>query len=135
VSAEGAESDGAQRILSWAYLVGFVILTSVGRGVVYAAGQEDSAGFQILNSAGFASLVWVWLVSQLRPHRATYPLDFGLFVLSAWLVVAPVFLWRFERWRGLGKCALVLVLYPLGYALTLAVFFALRGLLALRGDG
>jgi hypothetical protein len=129
------ESASAQRILAWAFLVAFVLLTGIGRGLLYAAGGEDSERSELVMGFGFPLLVWVWLVSQGRAHRATFPLDLGLFVMSAWLVVLPAYLWRFERWRGLGKAALVLALYPLAYALTLAAYYGLATLLALRWNG
>jgi hypothetical protein len=129
------ESAGAQRIVAWAFLVAFVVLTSIGRAVLFAAGAGDSPRFVLAMGFGFPWLVWVWLVSQGRPHRAAFPLDLGLFVLVAWPFVASAYLWRFEGWRGLGKVALVLALYPLGYALTLVAYYGLAALLALRGNG
>ncbi|MET0553265.1 MAG: hypothetical protein ABW221_09520 [Vicinamibacteria bacterium] len=129
------ESASAQRILAWAYLVAFALLTGLGRGVLFAAGGEDSARSALVMGFGFPVLVWVWLVSQGRPHRAAFPLDLGMFVAAAWPLVVPAYLWRFERWRGLGKAALALALYPLGYALTLAAYYALATLLAVGRDG
>ena len=129
------ESASAQRILAWTFLLAFVVLTSIGRAILFAAGGGDSERVQLATSLGFACLVWVWLVSQVRAYRPALPLDFGLFVLSAWLLVAPAYLWRFERWRGLGKFALVLALYPVGYALTLLAYYGLAALLAVRGNG
>jgi hypothetical protein len=133
--APADESASAQRILAWAFLVAFVVLTSIGRAILFAAGKGDSARFVLAMGIGFPWLVWVWLVSQARPHRASFPLDLGAFVLVAWPVVVSAYLWRFERWRGLGKVVLVLALYPLGYALTLLAYYGLSALLALRGSG
>ncbi len=134
MSADRAESAGAQKILAWAFLLAFTILASVGRGLLFAVGEGDAARFEFVSSAGLSCLGWVWLVSQGRAHRATVPLYFGFFVLGAWPVVVPACLWRLERWRGLGKAALVLALYPVGYALTLATYYGLVMLLALRGS-
>ena len=129
------ESASAQRILAWAFLFAFVLLTGIGRGILFAAGGEDSACSELVIGFGFPILVWVWLVSQGRARRAAFPLDLGLFVLGAWPLVVPAYLWRFERWRGLGKAALVVALYPLAYALTLAAYYGLATLLALRWNG
>jgi hypothetical protein len=133
--ASSDETASAQRILSWAFLLSFVVLTGIGRGILFVAGGEDSERFLVAASFGYSWLVWVWLVAQGRPHRAVQPLDFGLIVLNAWPLAVPACLWRFERWRGLGKSALVLALYFLGYALTLATYYGLSALLALRGNG
>ena len=42
------ESAGAQRILGWTFLVAFVLLTGIGRGILFAAGGEDSARSQLV---------------------------------------------------------------------------------------
>jgi hypothetical protein len=126
------ESASAQKILAWAFLLAFAVLTSVGRALLLVT-DGDSWRFEILSGPGFACLLWVWIVSQGRPHRATFPLDLGFFLLGAWPVVVPACLWRFERWRGLGKFALVLGLYCFGLALTHPIFHFLRAFLELRG--
>ena len=127
------ESAGAQKILAWAFLLAFTVLTSVARGLLLVS-EVESWRYEMVSGPAFACLLWVWLVSQGRAHRAAFPLDLGFFVLGAWPLVVPAYLWRFERWRGLGKAGLVLALYPVGHALTLAAYYGLSVVLALRGS-
>ena len=133
MSADRSEPASAQKIFAWAFLLAFAILTSVGRGLLLVS-EGDSWHLEIVSGPGFACLLWVWLVSQGRARGAAFPLDLGFFILAAWPVVVPAYLWRFERWRGLGKFALVLALYFFGYALTHPVFYFIRALLPLRAD-
>lgn len=118
--ATRTESESAQKILTWAFLAAFVLLVSVGRGVSEATGAE-LAHLDLLASWGFNWLGWHWIVAQNRPHRATYALDTGWLTMLAWAPVAAYFLWRFERWRGLAKVALVLGLWVAGFAVSTAI--------------
>ncbi len=44
---------------------------------------------------------------------------------AAWFVVLPHYLWRYERGRGLLKCAALLGAVVIAYLLSLVVHYAL----------
>jgi hypothetical protein len=93
----------ATRPLSWLFLLG---LTFVAHGVeaLYSSqGISPSARFQLLVQIGWWTLLWYWIREQCRPYKATFPMDFGLFVWWTAFLVVPYYLWKCERWKGLMK--------------------------------
>lgn len=123
---EADEDAAAAKILGWTFLLGCLALDAIGQALYTASGADPSPRFKFVMSWAFTTFLWSWLRSQCRPHRGTFPLDLWLFLFGAWPVVLPYYLWRHERWRGLGKCALVLA----ACAASAAATFLLAAMLA-----
>jgi len=132
VSADALdESAAAQRIVGWSFLIALAGLRGVGRGLLWAV-DEESLAFELLTWYGFNWLAWHWLVQEMRVHRASYPLDSGWLAMVVWTPVAIPVLWRYERWRGVSKAALVSGLWLAALALAVVVRTAGAALLAVR---
>jgi hypothetical protein len=52
-----------------------------------------------------------------RAHRPSYPLDMALFLYGATFAVVPYYLWRTQRWRGIGKIGLLAAVWVGTYVL------------------
>jgi hypothetical protein len=106
-----AELERASRLLSWAFLVGVMLLTGVAKGVYGSLGLAPSDQFELVSRLGMFVFLWFWIRKQCEPCGATFPMDFGFFVGIAGPVVAPYYLWRYQRLRGLAKLGALVVAY------------------------
>ena len=113
------------RGLSWLFLVGFLLLLGAARGVYSAQGVTPSARFEGLAVLGFVTFVWYWIRQQCEPHGVTFPVDLAWFMALLWFFLAPYYLWRSERWRGLAKFVMLIGAYVLSYLATVVVHYGL----------
>jgi hypothetical protein len=109
-AAPSHETGPSQKTLGWTFLVALAVLRGVGGGLLWML-DESSVAFELLTWYGFNWLAWHWLVQEMRVHRASYPLDTGWLAMVVWTPVAVPVLWRYERWRGVSKAALVALLW------------------------
>lgn len=119
---EGVAGD---RILAWGLLSVFLLLTSVGRMMYWFASIPASIEFEILASWGMGVLMWRWLVAEGRAHRATFPLDAGLFAWSFSFLSVPLLLWRYQRWRSVWKMAALFGIWIAAYAFAYVLFMTI----------
>ena len=113
-------------LMSWILLAGFFFISGMARGVYAAHGAEPSARFEVLTLMGMLALLWFWFVQQMRPHQPRLPMDMGVFLVALWFIFVPYYLWRYERWRGLGKVAALVTMYFGSWVISMVVYFALR---------
>jgi hypothetical protein len=113
------------KILAWLFLIGFVIVTKAARGIYSSQGIEPSGRFVLLELAGLVTFQAYWLRSQCRPYRIAFPLDIAFFLPGLWFGIFPYYLWRCERWRGVGKCLGVAGGHVLGYISSVLVYYLL----------
>jgi hypothetical protein len=125
--ATGRVSDlaRANAALSWLFLVGFLIVIGIARGVYSANEVLPSARFESLVFVGFLTFVWYWIKQQCEPHGVTFPVDLAWFMAILWMFLAPYYLWRVQRWRGLAKFSVLVAGYVLSYVTSLAVHYTL----------
>jgi len=112
--------------LSWLFLVGFLFVSNAARGVYSSHGLKPSERFEVLCALGLLTFTWYWLTQQCRPYGASFPLDIALFASALWFLLLPYYLWRYERWRGLFKVAVVASAYVLSHAFSIGVHYILR---------
>ena len=126
-SAESTDTGLGQvsRGLSWLFLIGFLLLLGVARGVYSAQEVTPSARFEGLAVLGFVTFVWYWIRQQCEPHGVTFPVDLAWFMALLWFFLAPYYLWRSERWRGLAKFGMLIGAYVLSYLATVVVHYGL----------
>ena len=122
-TSEELERYWASRLLSWLFVLAFPLLIGAARSIYSSQGFEPSGRFEFLHAAGWMFLLWYWLKEQCRPYRAEFPFDFGLFLLLAWFILAPYYLWHYERWRGLAKVAGVAAVLFVSHLVALAVHY------------
>lgn len=127
-SSDAAEVALVARILSWLFLLGFLLIIAVARGIYSSHDAEPSQRFNLVFVLGFMTFMWYWLTEQCRPYRASFPLDIGWFLSGLWVILAPYYLWRYQRWRGLAKFVILLAAFAMMYPVTLVVHFLLVGL-------
>jgi hypothetical protein len=108
---DDAELEGAQKILSWLFLLSMILLTGVAKGIYASQGLAPSLRFEFLSVLGTFIFFWFWIRKECEPCGATFPMDFGWFVGIAGPVVALYYLWRYQRWRGLAKLAALVLAY------------------------
>ncbi len=126
--ADGAttrEFGDAARLVSWLFLVGYLLLSGMARGVYSSHEVTPSSRFEVLSVLGFTTFLWYWVKNECGPRGATFPIDFAWFMLLFGLVVAPYYLWRYQRWRGLAKFGILLIAHAVAYFVSLAVHYAL----------
>jgi len=126
-SAQSTESEVAEvsRHLSWLFLLGFLLLVGAARGVYSAQGVSPSARFEALGVLGFVTFVWYWIRQQCEPHGVTFPVDLAWFMALLWFLLAPYYLWRGERWRGLAKFGVLVAAYVLSSLVNVVVHYVL----------
>ena len=110
-----------QKLLSWILLGGFLLIAGLARGVYAAHGSQPTQRFQLLTTLGLMVLLWYWFVQQMMPYRPRLPMDMGVILVALWFIFDPYYLWRYERWRGLGKVIGLIGLYGLTWVLGVAV--------------
>ena len=118
------ELAGVSRILSWLFLLGFMLLMGVARGVYAAHGIEPSERFEALGMLGGLTFLWYWIKNEGHPG-GSYPLDFGWFVAMVGPFLAGYYFWRGQRWRGIGKVLLLGIAYLTTYLITFLTEFLL----------
>src|SRR5260221_148314 len=91
------------RILSWVFLLGFLLIIAVARGIYSSHGAEPSQRFNVVVVLGFMTFIWYWLREQCRPYRASFPLDLAWFLRPLWMILAPYYLWRVPPGHGLPR--------------------------------
>ena len=123
---EPESGNHTEKLLSWILLTGFLLIAGLARAVYAAHGSQPSQRFQLLTTLGLMVLLWYWFVQQMVPHRPRLPMDMGIFLVALWFIFIPYYLWRYERWRGLGK---VIGLFGV-YCLTWVLGFAVAALLS-----
>ncbi len=128
---EDSHGNGTTRLLSWMLLGGFLFITGAARAVYSSHGELPSSRFELLANYGTLAFLWYWFSQEFRGHRATFPLDMGLFLGVLWFVLIPYYLWRYERWRGLAKLLLLGVLHFGAWAFSYAMHYGLVWLDAL----
>lgn len=119
------ESLQAARILSWAYLLAFMFLSSVARAFYSSQGIEPSAQFEIASAWGGGTLLWLVVRSEGRASRASFPVDAGLFIYMFSFLAVPMLLWRRQGWRSVGKAALLVAAWLASYELAVVLHHAI----------
>lgn len=127
-TATHADLGRATSTLSWLFLLGFLFLIGVARGVYSAQDVTPSARFESLAFLGFLTFLWYWIKQQCEPHGVSFPVDLAWFMAILWMFLAPYYLWRGQQWRGLAKFGVLAVGYLLSYVITVAVHYGLTWL-------
>lgn len=118
----------ATQALSWLFLLGFLLLVGIARGVYSAQDIAPSARFELLVLWGYVTFLWYWIRQQCEPHGVTFPVDLAWFMAFLWVMLAPYYLWRGQGWRGLAKFGLLSAGWVLSYVMTLIVYHGLAWL-------
>ena len=100
---------------AWILLVGFFLIHNLTHAVYSAWERDFPGGLRLIFAVSFITLVWYWLTQECRVHGQRFPLDMGLFLLMAWWFLLPYYLWKSQRWRGLGKIAVLGALWLATY--------------------
>ena len=122
---DDAELGQVSRIVSWLLLVGFLLLSGAARGVYSAQEIQPSARFEALAVVGFVTFVWYWIKQECAPYNVSFPIDLAWFMALLWFVLAPYYLWRVQRWRGLVKFGVLIGTHAASYVVTVAVHYFL----------
>ena len=96
---------------AWVLLTGFFLVHNLTHAVYSAWEREFPGGLRLIFAISFVAFLWYWLIQECRTRGQRFPMDMGLFLLMAWWIVLPYYLWKGQRWRGLGKMALLGVLW------------------------
>ena len=94
-------------------------------GAYAAADLEAPGGVVLLVRAARIPLYWSIILEECRSEKVTFPLDMGLFLLVADVIVVSYYLWRVRRWRGLAKSMLVVVFSLASICVQVAVLWML----------
>ena len=100
---------------SWITLAVFFLGVNITEALLWRSGGEMPTGAVYLLRFVSLFLFWQWLELECRPYRQRYPLDMGMFLYAAAFVVIPYYLWRNQRWRGLGKVLGMAALWGVTY--------------------
>jgi hypothetical protein len=112
---------------AWALLTGFLVVAHLAEAAYGAAGMEMNGGLYLVMQVSGVTFMWFWLVAECRPYNQRFPLDMGLLLYATSYLLAVHYLWRAQRWRGLGKCGVVLLLWGLAHALSAGFGWLLAG--------
>jgi hypothetical protein len=129
-AGEARPARGWGSLWPWLFLISYIFLTSVGSVFHSAQGHGPSGPYELLARLGLVVLLWHWLTDQCRPYRAAFALDMGMFIALVGVILVPYYLWRYERWRGVAKVAVLIACYIAAYlfsAVCLAALFAFVG--------
>jgi hypothetical protein len=119
-----AEARRPWPVVPWILLTFYFLLVNAVTALCTPA--EMPAATFLLRVAAI-SVFWGLVEAECRPQRITFPLDMGFFLyVASWLVV-PYYLWRAQRWRGLGKVLLIVAIWVVTYAVSVGLAW-IRGL-------
>ena len=110
--------SGPDRVLllqAWILLVGFFLVHNLVHAVYSGWEREFPARLQLIFTLSLVPFLWYWLIQECRTRGQSFPLDMGLFLLVAWWVLLPYYLWKTQRWVGLGKVVLLGALWLATY--------------------
>jgi hypothetical protein len=101
----------------WAWLALAIFFCAAnGADALLALGTLEIPRVQLLRFVSLF-LTWQWLEAECQPQGQTYPLDMGMFLYAAGIIVMPYYMWRNQRWRGLLKLGALVGLWGISYVL------------------
>ena len=100
---------------AWVLLGGFFLVHNLVHATYEALGRDFPALLQLIFTFSLAPFLWYWLIQECRSRGQSFPLDMGLFLLVAWWFILPYYLWKSQRWAGLGKVILLGLLWTVTY--------------------
>jgi hypothetical protein len=87
-------------------LLAFVFVTHF-IGTIYAVGEiEFSYTIEVVSKIAVTWLIWLWFISDSREHGVTWPMDMGMFLYLAAMLIIPYHLFKT---RGSGGVIPILV--------------------------
>jgi hypothetical protein len=107
--------DKLVQLQAWVLLGGFFLVHNLTHVAYEALELEFPARQQFLFTFSLAPFLWYWLAQECRARGQSFPFDMGLFLLLAWWALLPYYLWKSQRWRGLGKVALLGLVWAATY--------------------
>ena len=113
---------------AWVPLGMFFLCGHAADAVLGFKGLEMPEGAIFLLRFVSLFLTWQWLDAECRPSRQTYPLDMGMFIYAAAVVVLPYYMWRNQRWRGLLKIGGMMAMWGASYVLAYGGGYIIRAL-------
>lgn len=76
------------------------IFTRAAEGLYEGIGRERPDALPWLEQVAVWLTIWAWFHAYARRHRIPLIMDCG-WLLGAWLVVVPYYLFKIQRWRAL----------------------------------
>ena len=125
VSIERPTAVAGSRRQAW-ILAGLLGVVLSGVDAFYrAADVEPPGGLRIPLAALSVFVFWRLLEAECAPYRVTFPLDMGYFLYLTGFALLPYYMWRTQRWRGLGKLLALAWFWFVCYAAGLTVTWLL----------
>jgi hypothetical protein len=109
----------------WILLTLLFLLTNGAAALRWGAGVSLPPGAAFLLQLSAIPVYWRLLEVECRPHKVTFPLDMGFFLYVAGFLILPYYLWRAQRWRGVGKILLMVGIWTVTYVLTVGLAWVL----------
>ena len=111
----------AAKPFSTAMVVAALFVSQIAAGIYRGLDREPPDELPPLVSAALIVSLATWFWSFCRTHRAEWLLDMGWFLLMAWPIVIPYYVFRYEGRRGLLRVGLFALTYFAAWATGWAV--------------
>lgn len=95
-----AATGRATGVLSALLVLIALFLPSVLEGLYEGLALTESANLGLLAQLFFFVSLWSWFWSYSRTHRITWPMDMAWFLVLAWPVLVPYYLFKAEGRRA-----------------------------------
>lgn len=123
--SQGDDIVAVEQVISWVFLVGFLLVVGVARGVYSSQGLSPSTRFEALSEIGSLTFLWYWVKRQCAPCRAWFPMDLGLFIALVGFLLVPYYLVRYQGRAGVWKIGLVLLALGTAHVISIVVHYLL----------
>ena len=104
------------------WLAAIAALFAVDAAVLQYSGEEISRSSQRVWGFAFGLLLAWWVIRDMRARSAPAPYEFGAFVLFAWPLVVPYYLYRTRGRKGLLLGVGIWMLFATPLLATIAVY-------------
>jgi hypothetical protein len=96
---------------------------------LYALNRTQPSGaFMLVYYVGAALVVAYWILADGRRLGLRGSVDQGWFLVATWPLALPYHLFKTRGWKGVLTLLGLVGLVALTYGISLAVFFAMRGI-------
>jgi hypothetical protein len=122
--AEPADAVSPAELMAVCLVCVLTVLESV-LPTFYAVGERNYPdALPLLLTVAWASGVWAWLYAYAVRRRLTLPMDAGWFLLFAWWVMVPYYLFRANGWKALIPLAAFGMLWAIAYGVAWLLWVA-----------
>ena len=103
-------------------LIIFLLCGQIFNVIYYANGIYPTGRFLMLYSVGFFLAIACWFKEDCKKHNVTWAIDMGFFLLVAWVLIIPIFLFKTRGLKAFITILSFLGIYISTYLFSLIIY-------------